>query len=503
MTIRNVKLKNRAGEYLQPYTENLPTASTSTAGKVKLDSSPTSGSNNAITSGAVYSALNLKANDSAVAHKSGSETFTGVKTLQAGNDDGWMIKKANGDYTEAAPAAQVAGAFRVTDKNNKIMGDVRFIRTTAGLQTATLMARNAVTGSEVNCSISCNVDKTGKVYTAAPTPAASDNSTKIATTSWVTTKINNVINSTSGNRNIGEIIASTVPLTDAGLHLLDGATIQGDGSYAAFVTYMAGLVSTYPKCFTTETTWQNTVNAKGVCGKFVYNSSANTIRLPKITGFIEGTVDTNALGDLVDAGLPNITGSFNGLLQAESDAGSSGAFTHTLEAGGEGGDRNGSPEKQVTHLDASRSSSIYGNSSTVQPQAIKVFYYIVVATSAKTNIEVNLDNVVSDLNNKVDISQLADCEVVVETYRNGTQWYRLWSDGWIEQGGYLYVSSNGQTLSFMKQFQDINYTITAAGTEEQRGNVAFYNRAINSCKCWTSDDETFNAAGINWTACGY
>ena len=58
MTTRNVKLKNRAGEYLQPYTENLPTASTSTAGKVKLDSSPTSGSNNAITSGAVYSALN-------------------------------------------------------------------------------------------------------------------------------------------------------------------------------------------------------------------------------------------------------------------------------------------------------------------------------------------------------------------------------------------------------------------------------------------------------------
>ena len=60
MTIRNVKLKNRAGEYLQPYTENLPTASTSTTGKVKLDSSPTSGSNNAITSGAVYTALSDK-----------------------------------------------------------------------------------------------------------------------------------------------------------------------------------------------------------------------------------------------------------------------------------------------------------------------------------------------------------------------------------------------------------------------------------------------------------
>lgn len=58
MTTRNVKLKNRDGEYLHPYTDNLPTASTSTAGKVKLDTSPTLGSNNAITSGAVYTALN-------------------------------------------------------------------------------------------------------------------------------------------------------------------------------------------------------------------------------------------------------------------------------------------------------------------------------------------------------------------------------------------------------------------------------------------------------------
>lgn len=54
---KRVRLKNRSGEYLEPYTENVPTASTSTAGKVKLDTTPTSGSNNAITSGAVHTAL--------------------------------------------------------------------------------------------------------------------------------------------------------------------------------------------------------------------------------------------------------------------------------------------------------------------------------------------------------------------------------------------------------------------------------------------------------------
>ena len=49
-------------------------------------------------------------------------------------------------------------------------------------------------------------------------------------------------------------------------------------------------------------------------------------------------------------------------------------------------------------IDASQSNSIYGNSNTVQPQSIKVFYYIVIATTTKTDIEVDIDEIVTDLN---------------------------------------------------------------------------------------------------------
>jgi hypothetical protein len=83
------------------------------------------------------------------------------------------------------------------------------------------------------------------------------------------------------SRNIGQIIPSAIPLTDAGLHLLDGALIQGDGIYSAFVTYIAGLVSTYPDLFVSESDWQSAVSSKGICGKFVYDSTNNTVRLPK------------------------------------------------------------------------------------------------------------------------------------------------------------------------------------------------------------------------------
>lgn len=39
--------------------------------------------------------------------------------------------------------------------------------------------------STVNCEISCNVDANGTIYTSAPTPAQTDDSTKIATTAYV------------------------------------------------------------------------------------------------------------------------------------------------------------------------------------------------------------------------------------------------------------------------------------------------------------------------------
>ena len=54
------------------------------------------------------------------------------------------------------------------------------------------------------------------------------------------------------------------------------------------------------------------------------------------------------------------------------------------------------------NLNASRSSSIYGNSTTVQPQTIKVLYYIVIATTTKTDIEVDIDEIATDLNGKAD-----------------------------------------------------------------------------------------------------
>lgn len=248
------------------------------------------------------------------------------------------------------------------------------------------------------------------------------------------TTISGVATPIDGSIAIGQIISSIIPLTDAGLHLLDGSIIQGGGIYDAFVQYIANLVNLYPQCFTDETTWQNTVNSKGVCGKFVYNSINNTVRLPKITGFIEGTVDSSALGDLVEAGLPNITGQFGrfpyNVGADQSYTSSSGVLYYTRDSGINEIINNNSTNTSGSgyiNFDASRSSSIYGNSNTVQPQSIKVFYYIVVATTTKTDIEVDIDEIATDLNSKAnnaDVVHLAGAETIT-----GTKTFA--GDGWI------------------------------------------------------------------------
>lgn len=207
----------------------------------------------------------------------------------------------------------------------------------------------------------------------------------------------------SDTRNIGEIVQSPIPLTDAGLHLLDGSLLSGSGSYGSFVTYIAGLYTATPTAnyFCTEAQWQDSVSTYGVCGKFVYDSVNNTVRLPKITGFVEGANGVSSIGDLTEAGLPNITGKMGGNTVWTSYT-PSGVFYYNGSTGSNAAGNSGGGGEQVQYFDASRSSSIYGNSSTVQPQSVKVLYYIVVATSTKTAIQVDIDEIATDLNGKLD-----------------------------------------------------------------------------------------------------
>lgn len=65
---------------------------------------------------------------------------------------------------------------------------------------------------------------------------------------------------------------------------------------------------------------------------------------------------------------------------------------------------------------------------------------------------------------------LVDCQVVLTTYVNGTSWYRLWSDNWLEQGGFK-VGSDGyglMTVNLLKPYKDASYwlSVKRSGLED-------------------------------------
>ena len=97
-------------------------------------------------------------------------------------------------------------------------------------------------------------------------------------------KVRNII---KGRRHIGEIFYSTVPITDASVHILDGSLLLDGGIYDSFITYIASLKDSYPNLFCTEEEWQSSVSTYGVCGKYVLTEGVS-LRIPKITGFVEG-----------------------------------------------------------------------------------------------------------------------------------------------------------------------------------------------------------------------
>ena len=115
------------------------------------------------------------------------------------------------------------------------------------------------------------------------------------------------------------------------------------------------------------------------------------------------------MGDLVEAGLPNITGgmSLRGLSYG-NDGNSVGALYYQDKGAKNGALESADIGRSDIGIDASRSNPIYGKSTTVQPQAIKGYLYIVLATSVKTDVQVNIDNIATDLNGKAgtDLSNL-------------------------------------------------------------------------------------------------
>ena len=214
--------------------------------------------------------------------------------------------------------------------------------------------------------------------------------------------------------------------------------------FPIFTDKVKNAVRKYPHLACTNEEWEATATLShhGQCGKFVIDDELEQIRLPRIITPIQGVYDLNSLGSIQEAGLPNITGKLNDISSTSRDVtnGTSSEGSINWEDNmmatttGGAGTRYGAG---VT-IDASLSNEIYGNSNTVQQEAIMYPYYIQVANGGvTTSTDITRE---IELNNPFSLFDIKTSSIPI----NNASWLKG-GDG-IWHSGDVYVSAYEELL---------------------------------------------------------
>ena len=245
-------------------------------------------------------------------------------------------------------------------------------------------------------------------------------------------------------------------------------------------------------------------NATGVAWYYILDTVNQRFKLPRTKFGFTGLRDT--VGNYVGAGLPNITATWtsdnrNGDSYHES---ATGAVTQSTKANWTLAGGSGSSASYKNTLDASRSSSIYGNSDTVQPKATQMYLYFYVGNFTQTALENTAGVTTEALNTKVTIGHEV-VEFQEPTAANNYTWYRKYRDGWVEQGGQFVKTGgqyalNEQTLSVpMANTAYYANVIFGGGTGDSTVDFGI-TRTTTTLKiypCWSSTGQS-----CPWFVCG-
>lgn len=276
----------------------------------------------------------------------------------------------------------------------------------------------------------------------------------------------------------------------------------------------------------TESEWNSIASANGgYCPYYSEGDGTSNFRTPKFAPFMQIAIASGNVGIYHKAGLPNVSGKASWDVNGIGKEGhaystvpssrilSTGALPVTIGnyaacIGSSGGDL--LTNNAVLNVDASLSSSVFGGSKTVQPESSE-WMICVVAFGVSTNVgSVDVGNVMSavaqvqaELPNKLNSTTLH----IVDTWKSGPFWYRVWSDGFIEQGGFS-NSPYGQiiTITLLKPLTTQNYTILLGGVggSESAVRVQPSNQITTSfqtCRYYTGNGT--GSGSLYWEALGY
>ena len=110
-------------------------------------------------------------------------------------------------------------------------------------------------------------------------------------------------------------------------------------------------------------------------------------------------------------------------------------------------------------------------------------------------------------------TDLSNCTkpYVTSTYHSGSSWYRVWSDGFIEQGGYISSGSvsDSRQISLNKTMSSSTYFVICSTNTAVSGTSNTSNREVSRIcgrvisRATNSFNIQNNAGDFYWYACGY
>lgn len=190
-----------------------------------------------------------------------------------------------------------------------------------------------------------------------------------------------------------------------GFHYLHPyGTVPADSIICNGATYSRALYKDFFDYITaqgwvkTEAEWQKIATRdNGFCPFYSSGDGSTNFRVPRFAPYQQIAIASGNAGTYHQAGIPNITGrsdlggifssiSFSGAIATVSNEGDATGATH-VNAGGN--------QKVKLTFNASNSNSIYGRSSTVQPESHEWMICVVVAGQATNLGSVDVSNVMS------------------------------------------------------------------------------------------------------------
>lgn len=270
-----------------------------------------------------------------------------------------------------------------------------------------------------------------------------------------------------------------------GFHYLHPyGTVPADSIICNGATYSRALYKDFFDYITTqgwvktEDEWQEIATRdNGFCPFYSSGDGSTNFRTPKFAPYQQIALASGSVGKYHQAGLPNITGSvsvsggYDELSRTSGTLVSSGALTASSFATNSwtGYTTVSGICWNKLSISASDSDKTYGRSSTVQPESHE-WVVCVVAYGVATNVgSVDIQNVMSAVNAmqaKVEDKLGVSTVHIIDTWESSyySSWYRVWSDGFIEQGG-NYTSSDNKnfTITLNRPMTTTYYHCTVTG----------------------------------------